>query len=81
MTFIAENIVNSPADIVGSPLNFVREVKCFSANSSAALQTLINAWLATLFASNVQYVVGTVNPYSAANNDHSAVVSYGYFVP
>lgn len=71
----------APQNPDGSSFRLVRAVKCFTENSSGALETAINAWLATLDAAEVQYVIGTVNPYSAANNKHSAVVSYGYFVP
>lgn len=81
MSFVGETLLPVPVDVAGGPYRIVREVRCFDANSAAALQTAINAWLLTLYNSTVEHFVVSVAPYSAANNKHSAVVSYGYFVP
>lgn len=81
MSFTGDRALPAPVDVAGASFVVVREVRCFSANSSAALQTAINVWLATLRVSPTEYFVVSITPYSASNNNHSAVVSYGYFVP
>jgi hypothetical protein len=81
MSFAGETAVKAPADSNGAALRVVREVKTFEAGSAAVLETAINAWLATLLASDIVYFVGAAQPYVPANNRHAAVVSYGYFVP
>jgi len=81
MSFVGETLLPVPVDVAGGPYRIVRAVKVFDANSAAALETAINAWLTTLYTSDIEYFVLSIMPYSAANNKHSAVVSYGYFVP
>jgi len=79
MSFVAESLVKTPQDGNGRAYAFKRRTKVLTANSAAALETAINNWLITLEASALQYVIGAAMPYSASNNSHSVVVSYGWF--
>lgn len=81
MTWAVPNAYPAPGAPTAAQWTFAVRTKAFEANSAAALETAINAWMTTLDSINVaEFAVLSVNTYSPANNKHAALVTFGYFV-
>jgi len=71
-----------PTNSQGTPYVWSRRVKVFEANNVAALDSLINAFLATLESTQeFSAVLGYTYAGTGTGNNTRVLLDYGYFSP
>lgn len=78
MSFAIPRNYEPPASPTNAQWVFQVTSKMFEANTVAALETAIDAWMATLQVSPLEHAILSVN-YQSATKERALIV-YGYFI-